>query len=277
MRWGRSSERTKGVRWEHREGPHRYFSAARSDCTSMAIRSIDPLLHTMSIAQRSTGQYVLAIALLIASVLVGGSQQAVAQVAIPDNIPDGSSSPPEEQRKHLKERHRDVVSRFFTGGQFSAAPAWSEGASAFGFQLEAGFSVGLHDALYLTFGARDYIEERVATEDRRTPYGPSDKEPYVLLTANYEVGLERYVDDSAFAHRAVVDVGIGFAGGDGPGMLSVEIGPKYVVPIDSYWSLPIGIKIGQSLVGAGDAQLRGTFVGVSIGVKRFYGHRDVLR
>lgn len=56
-----------------------------------------------------------------------------------------------------------------------------------------------------------------------------------------------------------------------------KIGAKYAVPIDLYWSLPIGIKIGQSVAGAGDAQLRGIFVGVSIGVKRFYGHRGTLR
>jgi len=201
---------------------------------------------------------------------------------LPDNIPDGPRSVPEKQRDQLTERHRDVISRFFTGAQFSAAPAWTEGPSTVGFQFEAGFDVDEHDAIYITFGAREYVAVETMRSDSRGAPGLgggrwSEKEVNALFSVNCETGLARYLDDTAFGRRAAVGVGVGFVGGAGPGMLSVEIGPTYVLPINPHWSLPVGVKIGQTLVGARSAQVRGTFFGLSIGVKRFYGHRDHLR
>lgn len=201
---------------------------------------------------------------------------------LPDNIPDGPRWVPEKQRDELTERHRDVISRFFTGAQFSAAPAWTKGPSAFGFQLEAGFDVGEHDAIYITVGAREYVEAGATRSDRRgaPDLGGgqwSEKEVNALFSMNYEAGLVRYLDGTLFGRRTAVGVGVGLVGGGGPGMLSVEVGPTYTLPINPHWSLPVGVKIGQTLIGAGRAQVRGTFVGLSIGVKRFYGHRDHLR
>lgn len=218
------------------------------------------------------------LAVLLLTMTLCGT--AIAQ-DLPNNIPKGPQSVPENQRDQLKERHRDVISRFSTGGQFSAAPGWMAGPSTFGFQLEAGFDVGEHDAIYVTFGAREYVEVGTMRSDRFRAPDPVEsrwaaKKVNALFSANYETGLARYWDD-AFGRRAAVGIGLGFAGGGGPGMLSVEVGPTYVIPINPHWSLPVGVKIGQTLVGARRAQVRGTFVGVSIGVKRFYGHRDHLR
>lgn len=77
-----------------RESPPRHLLGTGSDDTSVAVRPIDPLSHTTSVAQPSISQHVLAIALFVAGLLVGRNQQAIVQVAIPDNIPDGSSLPP---------------------------------------------------------------------------------------------------------------------------------------------------------------------------------------
>lgn len=97
-----------------------------------------------------------------------------------------------------------------------------------------------------------------------------------LFTANYEAGLARYGGNTPFAERAALSVGIGVAAGEGLGMIALEIGPTYVIPIDAYWSLPIGVALGHA-VGTRSTGVRGPFVGLSIGIKRFYGNRRYLR
>jgi hypothetical protein len=114
----------------------------------------------MSTLLASLARFLLTIVVLT----WGLSESAVGQ-AIPSNIPDGATSPAETQREQLKERHRDVLSRFFTGGHLAAAPAWAEGPSAFAFQFEAGFDVGVHDAVYLALGAREYVKAEAARRD----------------------------------------------------------------------------------------------------------------
>lgn len=218
----------------------------------------------------------LALLLLALGWLILTPPEAVAQ-DVPNTVPDGTpDAVPEQHGEQLKERHRALVSRFFTGGQVAAAPAWAGGPSALGVQVEAGLDVGVHDALYLTLGVREYVETGAA-EAGAAGWPRRDKEVSALFSANYEVGLARYFEDTAFARRAAVGVGAGFIKGETAGMLSVEIEPKYEIPINPRWSLPIGVALGQTLVGAGRAQVRRTFVGLSIGIKRFYGHRSHLK
>jgi hypothetical protein len=203
-------------------------------------------------------------------VVLGGT--AAAQ-AIPDNIPDGTQSVPEQQREQLTERHRDVVSRFFTGANLSAAPAFDQEETAYSAQIEFGVDLARHNALYLTLGARQYLVEAPET----SAWLGGRKETAALFAAHYDLGLARFMEAFTLSRRAAVGLGMGAVMGEDLGMLTVEVAPKYVLPIDQYWSLPVGLKVGQAVIGGHGAQVRTTFVGLSIGVKRFYGHRDHLK
>ena len=204
--------------------------------------------------------------------MVALSGTAAAQ-AIPDNIPDGTPSVPEQQREQLKERHRDVVSRFFTGANLSAAPAFNQGLTAYSAQVEFGFDVARHNILYLTLGARQHVVD----DPEATGWFGAQKETAALVAVHYDLGLARFVEASTFSRRAAIGLGLGAVVSENLGMLTVEVAPKYVLPINRYWSLPVGLKIGQAVIGGRGAQVRTTFVGLSIGVKRFFGHRDHLK
>lgn len=214
----------------------------------------------------------LAQCLASLALMIGLAGSAAAQ-SIPDDIPGGPRSVPEQQREQLTERHRDVISRFFTGADVSVAPAFDPGLAVYSAELALGFAVQRHDALALTMGARQYVVE----DPEASAWLRGRKETAALFAVRYDLGLARFMEASSFSRRAAIGIGMGTVMSGRFGLLTVEVAPTYVLPIDRRWHLPLGLKVGQAILGGRAARVRTTFVGLSIGVKRFYGHRDHLK
>lgn len=208
-------------------------------------------------------------ALFLVVLLAGLALPATAQ-DIPNNIPDDpTESPADRQREELKERNREAISKFFIGNNLAGAPAIGRYSPAVSYQLDIGFDRQGASAIYLTLGARRYATLGTG------PFGLTD-ETAGLFMLGYDLGLDRFTDDTRFDHAAIgVSVG-GVYGGD-VGRLTIDVAPKYTIPIDRYWSLPVGLRFGQTLFGNFEDHVRTTFIGASIGVKLRFGHRPFFK
>ena len=190
---------------------------------------------------------------------------------IPRNIPDDpTESPADRQREELRERNREAVSSFFVANNLAAAPALGRYSPAASYQFEVGFDREGASAIYLTLGARRY-----ATLERDA-FGPARSETAGLFMLGYDLGLDRFTDDARF-DRAAIGFGIGGVYGGNAGRLTVDVAPKYTFPINRYWSLPVGLRVGQTILGTFADSVRTTFIGASIGVKLHFGHRPFFR
>ncbi len=219
--------------------------------------------------------------LLFVVLCAGPVAEALAQ-DLPGNIPDDPRDLPDGQKDILKERHRDLISRLFVGTQASAAPTLRRDLIAYGTEKEVGLDLAPHHALSLVFGVREYVlrpDAPDATHDnpaRRLGEEDSRKETIALFSVNYDRRLAAWGGDSRFARRTSVGVGVGGALGDGH-LITVDLTPSYEIPVRTNWSMPVGLKIGQAILGKDRARVRGTYVGFSVGVKRRFGGHDALK
>ena len=194
----------------------------------------------------------------------------VAAQDIPRNIPDDpTESPADRQREELRERNREAISKFFLGNSFAVAPALGRYSSAMSYQLEVGFDRRGASAIYLTLGARRYA---TLGADQ---FGLTD-EAAGLFMLGYDLGLDRFTGDERF-DRAAVGIGVGGVYGGDAGRMTVDVAPKYTIPINRYWSLPVGLRFGQTILGNFEEGVRTTFIGASIGLKLHFGHRPYFK
>lgn len=216
--------------------------------------------------------------LLVIAVLGVGLCSGVYAQDVPDPVPGGPEAVPDRQRETLKERHRDLISRFFTTANVSAAPTFNHDLAAYGFLAETGLKVTPHSAFSFAVGVREYVVPNGASSGHSAGANPPmpQKERIALFAVNYDLGLASFGETPRFARHAVLGVGFGGALGDAH-LLTLEVTPKYEIPIDQYWSLPVGLKLGQAALGADRGRVRGTYVGINVGIKRFYGQRDRLK
>lgn len=203
------------------------------------------------------------VALVLAlSTLAAGA--AHAQVAIPDDIPDKPEALDDKQKKRFKERYRETLSPFFVRSGVGTALSVGPGMAAVGVRAAAGFDVGERDALYLEVVHYTLLRPRLQDADGRPVWAAP--ETVSLISGHYEASLHRVLGErSKVARRLAVAFGIGAdMSGSGQG-LSLSVEPRYEVPVNTFLSLPVGVRAGGVVLG--DAPARHFFVGVQAGVK----------
>jgi hypothetical protein len=202
--------------------------------------------------------------LMLAGLLLAGT--AASQV--PDYIPTNpEESLADKERKRFEERYREPLSRLFTVTSVSVAPSLASPVSAFGYHMQAGLDLRNGDAWYGS------IEHRVFDA---TPFAVFSQEvtSAFVLTFNYDFAASRWLDDSRLARNAALGVGGGafFSEAD---LFVLEVTPKYTVPMNRYWSMPVGVRFSAALFGE-DVNVTRTFVGFTIGMKAHLFRRDQM-
>ena len=208
----------------------------------------------------------LVIAVALAAIALPASAQ------LPDNIPvDPEKSPADRQRERFEERHHATFSRMFASSHLALSPVIQREGAMVDVVVQGVVDLPGGDALHLTVGSRSYA----LAEATDQPFHVSSRESAYLFAMGYDVSLSRFFPASALARRAAIGISAGGIFAD-VGVVSVDLEPKYILPINQYWSLPVGLKLGTAILGVLEASNAATFIGASVGIKRHFGQRRQL-
>lgn len=206
------------------------------------------------------------------------STPAIAQ-GIPDNIPDKpGESLVDRERERMEERYRSTLSRFFTTFSFDMAvtpgPHLHQLATGDGFGYQANVGVGMHlesgDALLLSVGTR-VIPAPTSVDATRPAY----RDPQWYFGVGYEVSGTRFLGSSPTAQRSALGLGVGVLSAE-VSALAFEIAPTYALLQRDAWSFPVGVKLNVATFRSTDLSVTRTFLGVNLGVRWHWMHRDRL-
>ena len=183
--------------------------------------------------------------LLLAALAVPAAAHAQ---AIPDDIPDGPNrSPRDRQRARFEERYHSTLSRLFVASHVATGAAVGGAAGTFAVEtrVEGGLYVGRGGAVYASLGVRGPLGALLADDD--------------ALTATYAtgVGVRLPLD-----RRLSVAIGASAQRG-GASTGAVEVSPQLRLPVGTFWTVPLGLRL--TVAGAG-GQAR-AFVGFSVGAE----------
>ena len=192
---------------------------------------------------------------------------------IPDDIPD-SPSPrelDERREKWLKERHHATLSRLFASTKMAVAPL--PGVLGYGVQVAGGVQLERGGAILWATDIYQ-IPVKTGTSNRVLPKG--DVEAFFATSLQLQLSLRRLLAPSKLANRSALALGMGWSGGTaGNGGMSLSVTPEYILPVNSYWSLPIGFSLNTIVNSAPEA--RRTFLGLHVGVRTHFGQRRQLK
>lgn len=194
------------------------------------------------------------VLLLVASVALPTSAQFV-----PDEFPDATESMAERNRRDLVERHRGFLSGLYSESAFAVGPQAGAPDLLAGATAENGYRFASGDALALVTAYRAPLALDPVS---RLPEAGS-----VLLGANGTLALRRFAPSSGLARRAELGIGVSALFDEAATIPTLDITPRVTIPLTPVMSLPVGVRISHEL---GDATPRGTFVGLSIGVRRIW-------
>lgn len=205
------------------------------------------------------------IVLLLALVATPTSGQAV-----PDNIPDlPGESPADRAKERAKERYHGTLSRLFTTGSFDMAPVTGDG-SAYQANLDFGLHLRSGDAVYVFMSKRN-----VLADWNREVALPGSLESVSYYGLGYELAGTRFLGASSLGQRSALDLGLGVTRGE-VSSVALDVTPTYDLLNGDFWSVPAGLKISLMTVGSADASMSRAFLGLTVGVKRHFGHRERL-
>lgn len=198
---------------------------------------------------------------------------ALAQV--PQDIPDGTGRDlGEEQKERRMEAFREDLQHLYLATQLGAGPAFGVprhltiGAhQAVGVQLDAGHVLAVAFDVY-----------RMPAERDSNPFAQIGlyDESVAVVTIQYHHNLRRLAPRSEHARRTTVAFGYGVATGGNQGM-TATLTPTYTLPVNRYWSMPLGVQFSHLLLDGSTSVAQRTFLGLQIGVRLHpFGHRDRL-
>lgn len=213
-------------------------------------------------------------------VLVLVSAPALAQV--PQDIPDGNGrNLGEEQEERRTEAFREELQHLYVATQVGAGTslearrAATLGAhQAVGIAFDSGHILSLAVDVYHVpgaTGAPDFLAETGFLDHTR-----SFDRSVAVVSMQYHHNLRHLAPRSEHARRTTVALGYGVASGGNQGM-TFTLTPAYTLPVNRYWSMPLGVKVSYLLMDGGASVAQRTFVGLQIGVRLHpFGHRDRL-
>lgn len=178
---------------------------------------------------------------------------------VPDEFPDASESMADRARRDLVERHRGFLSGLYAESGIAIGPQAGAPSVLAGGSLEGGYRFRSGDGIALLSSYRAPLQG--------TPLGDEATAGVALLGAQAIVSLGRVAPGSELARRAEVAVGMTALFDDDATIPTVELSPRVAFPLTPVLSLPVGLRISHEL---GDATPRGTFVGLSIGLRRIW-------
>ena len=209
-----------------------------------------------------------AFALVVAGLMRPDS--AAAQ-DIPDDIPDAPEGLDERREKRLQERHHATISRLFASTK--TALALSPGALGYGVQVAGGTLLDQGSAI---LGTVDVYQIPVQADEDNFFLPEGGMETVYTTSLQLQLRLRRLLAPSKLADRGVIGLGMGWSGGSaGSGGLGLMVTPEYLIPINPYWSLPVGFSLNAVVSNAPEA--RRTFVGLHVGLRTHFGQRRQLR
>lgn len=198
--------------------------------------------------------------LVVLLLVIATADDARAQ-AIPDHIPDAPEERPGERvQKRLAERHRPQLARFFVATDVAGAVPGTPVAGTFELTATGGISKPNGDALYLGIGTR-FVPPHVAGRDRLT-----DRIQSQVLSTGYEVAMWRVRPNDRFWR----DARLGLGAAIGVGMITdlrLEVRPTYMLRVSRWWSMPISVSLGTSVLRDSHVSMSRFMVGVSIGAR----------
>ena len=214
----------------------------------------------------------IALAVFVAALLLPALASAQ---AIPDDIPDSPSPDELDERREnrLKERHHAAISRLFTSARVAAVgavavPAGAGDVLGYGVQVGGGLRFNRGDAFY---GALDVYQLPVSASDHDVLSLEPPLATVYAASLHYQLGLRRFAPTSGWADRSAVAFGVGTYSGDAGGV-SLAVTPEYILPINRFWSLPVGMSLNAIL-----GETPRTFLGLHIGLRTHFGQRKQLR
>ena len=209
---------------------------------------------------------------LLALLLLSAWGRTVLAQAIPDNIPDvPGESPADRARERLKERHRAELSRIFVASHIAVGPMSGNDGYLVDFLVQAGIDLRGGGALHAAVGSRS---ASIANQSTST-FGQRGNTSY-LFSVGYDVPMRHLVPAWKACDRCALGLAIGGLIA-GVGVATLDVGPKYVLPVNRYWSVPLGLKLSTVVLGKSDAAIQQTFLGLSIGARVRFAHRDRLK
>jgi hypothetical protein len=207
----------------------------------------------------------IALALLLAL-----SAAPIAAQAIPAEIPDlPGESPADRARDRLEERYRGTISRFFAAGGLDVAPVTEDGP-AYQANLAVGLTQQSGDALLVTLSVR----QSPPIPGSEVP-GIQEYESAVYFGAGYEIRAARFLGRSPLADRGSLRLGVGVLRGE-VSAIAFQLTPAYDLVTGNDWALPIGLTLSYAVLADDDTTVARPFLGVGIGLKHYFGHRDRL-
>ena len=200
---------------------------------------------------------------LVLLVLAVATALPAAAQLVPDEFATADDSFADRARRDLVERHRGFLSGLYAQSSVTAGPQAGAPAIVAGGALEGGYRFDSGDAVsvvssYLT----PLVNPSVNPLD-----GPVDVQGAVFLGAQAVASLARFAPGSALARRLEVGLGASALFSGGAAVPALEVAPRFVVPLSVVTSLPVGLRVSHEL---GEGTGRGTFVGLTVGVRRIW-------
>jgi hypothetical protein len=213
---------------------------------------------------------LLALAGLLLVPIEAGAQD------IPATIPDGDddSTPREGQRRGLRERHHETISRLHTTIDASLMPALGRGDATVGFQIGIGYEDDQGGSLFALVGYERQGTDGVSGTGGQTPGAVADDtvDDVGLLLAGYDLPLARLGTRARWAERTSLRAGVGFMSGRTEAFV-FDLAPRYRLAVRDWWTAVVGVRLTQGLAGD-DVR---TFVGPTAGIRIRFRERRELR
>ena len=103
-----------------------------------------------------------------------------------------------------------------------------------------------------------------------------DTGTFYATSLQLQLPLRRLLSPSKLADRSAVALGMGWSGGSAGGAgMSLSVTPEYILPVNAYWSVPIGFSLNTVVSSTPEA--RRTFLGLHVGVRTHFGQRKQLK
>lgn len=196
---------------------------------------------------------------LALALLVGLAFPAFAQV-VPDEFPEPGEGPADRSRSDLVERHRPFLSRLYVESTLAAGPALGTPTTFGAAVVEGGYRFDSGDAVSLLTSVTAPITLARAPGEPVVGAG-------VALGAQYALSAARFAPSSGLARRTEVGLGVGYVSYDEAAVWSLDLAPRVTFPLTPVLSVPVGVRVSQEI---GSDLSRGTFVGVSVGLRRIF-------
>lgn len=168
----------------------------------------------------------------------------------------------DDTNRMLAERHRGLLSRFYSVGTVGAGPAVGTGDLMQMAAFEGGYQFNNGDAFAVTSSVRTALLRDPVFGEINPETGQG-----VYVGFQYVAGLGRVAPSSALARRSELGVGLSTSDYGGGGVVAAELNPRVVLPLTAFLSVPVGVQISQPLSGYDGAR---TFVGLSLGLRTQY-------